>query len=135
MKISVLMALVASSEAIKINRDDTTAADIKKITESANAVAGKIDSSTDESIGSIASTAADTIREMGEKAIQEKHKQASAKNDDDEDDEEAKPEKKVKKNAHVATKSIDDDEERANKKIDEKAEENILKIEKEEAEG
>jgi|TARA_B110000285_G_scaffold209585_1_gene250693 hypothetical protein len=40
MKISVLMALVATSEAIKINKDDTTAADIKKITETANAAAG-----------------------------------------------------------------------------------------------
>ena len=128
------MALVATSEAIKINKDDTTAADIKKITETANAAAGQIETSTDETIGKVASSAADVIREMGEKAVAQRQKleKSAEKEDDDDDDEEAKPKKKGSK---VAKKtSDDDDEETANKKIDEKAEENIIKIEKEEAE-
>ena len=126
------MALVATSEAIKINKDDTTAADIKKITETANAAAGQIETSTDETIGKVASSAADVIREMGEKAVAQRQKlEKSAEKEDDDDDEEAKPKKKGSK---VAKKTSDDDEETASKKIDEKAEENIIKIEKEEAE-
>ena len=127
------MALFATSEAIKINKDDTTAADIKKITETANAAAGQIETSTDETIGKVASSAADVIREMGEKAVAQRQKvEKSAEKEDDDDDEEAKPKKKGSK---VAKKtSDDDDEETANKKIDEKAEQNIIKIEKEETE-
>ena len=126
------MALVATSEAIKINKDDTTAADIKKITETANAAAGQIETSTDETIGKVASSAADVIREMGEKAVAQRQKlEKSAEKEDDDDDEEAKPKKKGSK---VAKKTSDDDEETANKKIDEKAEQNIIKIEKEETE-
>lgn len=127
------MALVATSEAIKINKDDTTAADIKKITETANAAAGQIETSTDETIGKVASSAADVIREMGEKAVAQRQKleKSAVKEDDDDDDEEAKPKKKGSK---VAKKTSDDDEETANKKIDEKAEQNIIKIEKEETE-
>lgn len=121
------MALVATSEAIKIGKDDTTQSEIKKITESANAVSTKIESSTEETLGASVAGAADAIREMGKKAIEQQTKEASykAKDEDYDDDEEAKPAEKK-----VSSKKAEKTEETSStaKKIDQVAEENIRKI-------